>query len=204
MSAPCVGICVPSKGQPALGFLRSAVKIVSAVMQHGPAVLWFDAEGTEVPQSRYGLALQAIKEPVTHLLWLDDDMELPGDCVHRFLDAGKDIVGANYRRRRPPYLGTATSLADAVVDSVGQVGLERVRSIGFGCALVRREVFEAIPQPWFLCHWDPAVEGYYTEDVYFCDRAREVGFEVWVDHGLSRDVAHIGTVAWRFRSKPNG
>ena len=33
------------------------------------------------------------------------------------------------------------------------------------------------------------VEG---EDVYFCTMARVHGFEVWVDHDLSKEVTHIG------------
>ena len=46
--------------------------------------------------------------------------------------------------------------------------------------------------PWFANH---DALGYCTEDVVFCDRAREAGFRVLVDHDLSRELTHTGSVA---------
>ena len=34
------------------------------------------------------------------------------------------------------------------------------------------------------------------EDYYFCERAREAGFEIWCDGDLSRELAHIGQKAY--------
>ncbi|GAI93114.1 unnamed protein product, partial [marine sediment metagenome] len=45
---------------------------------------------------------------------------------------------------------------------------------GAGFLLVKREVFEKLPYPWFSFE-----KG--GEDLYFCDKARENGFEIWAD-----------------------
>jgi hypothetical protein len=34
------------------------------------------------------------------------------------------------------------------------------------------------------------------EDFYFCSQARQLGHEIWIDNLLSRDLQHLGTVAF--------
>jgi hypothetical protein len=30
------------------------------------------------------------------------------------------------------------------------------------------------------------------EDIYFCIKAKDAGFDTWVDHDLSKGIKHIG------------
>ena len=39
--------------------------------------------------------------------------------------------------------------------------------------------------------------GLVGEDVYFCKLARERGFDVFVDHDLSKDCGHVGMLEYK-------
>jgi hypothetical protein len=62
-------------------------------------------------------------------------------------------------------------------------GLFRVDAFGFGAVLIKRDVFERVPRPWFKGH-----EG--GEDIGFCRKAREHGIELWCDGRYW--LAHLG------------
>jgi hypothetical protein len=55
-------------------------------------------------------------------------------------------------------------------------GLTEVDRMGGGCVLVKREVYEKLPKPCYK--YD---EKHKTEDLYFCDLAKEKGYEIWVE-----------------------
>ena len=38
--------------------------------------------------------------------------------------------------------------------------------------------------------------GYCTEDVTFCNKVRAAGNQIWIDHDLSREIRHVGSVAF--------
>jgi hypothetical protein len=65
--------------------------------------------------------------------------------------------------------------------------------MGFGMVWVATDVFRAMPKPWFSHEWLPDQEVFRGEDYYFFERAREAGFECYVDHDLSKEVGHIGS-----------
>ena len=70
-----------------------------------------------------------------------------------------------------------------------------MKIIPTGCLLIRMRVFDKIPKPWFSTRIEgEKIQG---EDYYFCDRAREAGFEIWCDGDLSREIGHIGQAVYR-------
>jgi hypothetical protein len=54
--------------------------------------------------------------------------------------------------------------------------------------LIRRHVLEELGDPWFV---NEAADGW-TEEFYFCERARAAGFKVLVDPQVA--LGHIGNV----------
>jgi hypothetical protein len=67
-----------------------------------------------------------------------------------------------------------------------------VMGVGFGMVLIRKEVFEKTPKPWFWFD-TTAKGGTIGEDIYFCAKAFDSGFDTIVDHDLSKHIRHIGT-----------
>ena len=59
----------------------------------------------------------------------------------------------------------------------GNDGLIKIDGAGAGFLLVKREVFEKIPYPWFSFE-----KG--GEDLYFCEKASKNGFEIWADMSI--------------------
>jgi len=158
-------------------------------------------ENTYIENQREELAIAAIKSKATHLLWLDDDMRFPPDTLMKLLAHDEAIVGVNYPTRRLPLRPTAfqtTGLKGGtparLEDDPDAPLLVPVEALGFGAVLMRTEVFAALEQPWFTHQWDEKIRRWIGEDVQFCLRAADAGFEVLVDTELSREVGHTGMI----------
>jgi hypothetical protein len=153
--------------------------------------------GTILPSSRQSLAREALETGVSHTLWIDTDMAFPKDTLHRLARADKDMIGINARGRRPPYPflaeATATARLETKKDSTGIVEVHRV---GFGLVLIKTDVFRKMDAPFFDFEWLKETASFRGEDYYFCEKARTYGVEFWVDHDLSKQVAHIGDFAF--------
>ena len=68
--------------------------------------------------------------------------------------------------------------------------LIHVDGIGFGCVAVHREVLEKMSEPWFRFDYLPnSSEIKCSEDYYFSKKARENGYEIYVDRNVM--VGHI-------------
>jgi hypothetical protein len=69
-------------------------------------------------------------------------------------------------------------------------GLNPVCAIGMGCIAIRRDVLEDWPknEPYFANHYE--FGKYWTDDVWFCCCARQMGHGVYVDCGL--ELPHLG------------
>jgi hypothetical protein len=62
-------------------------------------------------------------------------------------------------------------------------GLSKVAAVGMGFCVVKREVFEKIGGDWFTYMHSSG------EDVSFCKRADEAGFDIWLDSDIR--VGHV-------------
>ena len=137
-----------------------------------------------------------LKYNASHILFIDTDMSFPPDTMRRLLKANKDIIGANYIRRTPPFEPLAATKDHLVTRATG---LFEVRRMPTGLLLIKAEVFRRIPEPWFCVNWIGSdIMG---EDYLFCDMAREHGFEIWMDTNLSLEVVHWGEIGFRWSER---
>ena len=167
----------------------------------------YTVNGTLIFDQRQKLAKAALDDGCDYVLWIDSDMRFPKNTIERLLKHDKPICGVNATTRTIPVKATAKYLKIDLeektntwlqVSSKGKTGIERVASIGCGVMLVKREVFEKTPEPWFWFYQLPG-EKVLGEDVHFCIAAQDAGFETWVDHGLSNEIGHVGdyTFGWK-------
>lgn len=200
-----VRLCIPTSGHPHWRFTESLLMLVSRFIKVDPlmpvAMSHEFIEGSLLPKSRRLLVEHALAfddpdvGPVTHILFLDDDMAFPPETFQRLLEHGKPIVACNYPTRRFPVHMTAQKDGKPI-SSAGKHSVEKVNHAGMGVMLVDIEVFKAIPKPWFMVGWwsNEAGEGEISEDAFFCMKARTHGFDTWVNHDLSQEVSHFGGI----------
>ncbi len=117
----------------------------------------------------------------THILFIDSDVLPRPNTLDKLLELDKDIVTGVYP------MTTKKSITWSVVKDDLMVELDelprnpfKVKHCGFGCVLVKMKVFEKLEWPYWKNEFQP---GQITkgEDIYFCDKAREAGFDIWCE-----------------------
>jgi glycosyltransferase involved in cell wall biosynthesis len=138
----------------------------------------------------------ALEQGMDYILYIDDDMVLPSDrkLFTELVNHDKDIIAPLFFHKGPPHAplifkrmiygneGCSYTTFDNILDY--KKGLVEVDGVGFGCALVKTDVFRAVEKPYFI-YGDTC-----GEDLYFCNKAITKGFKVYCDTTLQ--VGHIG------------
>jgi hypothetical protein len=155
------------------------------------------SEGTLIANQRAELTLDAMREQCSHILFIDSDMRFPQDLISRLLAHDLDIIATNCARRRMPTGPTAQVYKpdgerELVWTMPESKGLQEVHSVGMGVMMIKSSVFKALSEPWYETPWRHDKRGYIGEDVFFCRKAREAGFKIWIDHDVSKEIGHIG------------
>lgn len=123
-----------------------------------------------------------------YLFFIDADMSFPPDILDILLQRHKDIVGALYVGRTKPYMPCVFEMKKEPLEFPNIIKLQgeffKVGAISTGCLLIHRRVFERIPYPWF--GWKKGIPG---EDLFFCWKASQYGFDIWCD--ASRKIYHV-------------
>ena len=136
--------------------------------------------------------------------WVDTDMVLESHTICHMIKRAKEIdgkflTGVYYQRggNHNPVLTMrleSTKYKDEYTSSFvnpqkGAVNPFKVDGSGFGCMLTHRDVFKDMKQPYFKFEiFDNGVE--FSEDFYFCKRAKELGVQLWAIPDLK--TVHLG------------
>lgn len=186
-------VAVPATDMCHTRFATSLCGLIAYSMKEAPGLgVSCVTYGTSIlPWSRQLLVYRARKLGASHMLWLDSDMVFPSDTLIRFVRHQKDIVAANCMVRRAPFRCTAQVGGKELITSPESSGLEKADRLGLACALVSMEVFERVPEPWFELQWLPEEHLFRGEDYGFCLKVLEAGFEMYIDHDLSKQVEHL-------------
>jgi len=114
-----------------------------------------------------------------YILWIDTDMMFRPNSLKKLLDCNKDIVSGLYFSRGYPFQPLASHKVRGTnlfkPADVNKNGLIEVDAAGFGFMLIKKGVFDKIEKPWFV------YKKTLGEDYYFCTKAKEAGFKVFVN-----------------------
>lgn len=182
-------ICVPCMDMVASGFAQSL-----AMLQKGgnETAIMFEC-GSLIYDARNKLAKQAIKMQADYTMWLDSDMIFKPDTMVRLLAHDVPIVSGAYFRRSPPYHLVAFDKCDTETREWTDLPLptETVKcgGVGFGCVLVRTDVLFEVAAKYKT--WFEPTNGF-GEDLSFCYRARECGFDILLDPTIT--CGHVGHI----------
>lgn len=184
-----IAVCVPSgeTWKADMGVCFAGLCVESA--SHGLKLSIINERMCSIALSRNSHVADvfSLRPEPTHILWIDSDQTFPNDALIRLLAHDKAIVGTVYPRKIAPH-DTVGRLLNK--EDFGKGGLQKADILGSGFMLVKREVYESFPWPWYEEKWDAT--GYCSEDIVFCHKSRAAGFEVWCDLDLSREIGHSG------------
>lgn len=156
--------------------------------------------GSLIYMSRDTLATKAISAEADFVLWLDSDMVFEPDTLKKMLAVLEarpeiDILTGLYFRRTKPYTPVIFDKLD--IDEQDRCtytefknipeGLFEVGGCGFGCVLMRSEVFLDVQSKYGQMF---APIGRTGEDLAFCWRARSCGCKIYCDPSI--ECGHVG------------
>lgn len=188
-----------------------AASLTGLAVPDGTQIVWRFGHAIA---AQMNLLVEALLETDKDWLWiLGDDHSFSPGLLGKLLDhelasGPPEIIVPLCLTRVPPY-------QPVIFSGFGEDGRHRIRvdlddhpdggviaihSAGSGGMLVRRSVFETIPAPWFESYSVSPVE--MGEDVVFCDKARDAGFQIYCD--LDANLGHcVSGVVWPVR-EPEG
>ena len=143
-----------------------------------------------ISDAALGFIAYAIGGEFSHVLWLDSDMVFNDSLFDDLYESGKDFTTGIFHARRPGHQScifkTLTPPARYKWDEYpAQTFL--IGGCGMAATLVSTEVLKAVRTKYGNC-FTPAYN--LGEDLAFCKRASELGFEIWAEPCAV--VGHIG------------
>lgn len=179
-------------------FTKSVANMVAYSWMHGLSIFQMGiTERMVVDWARNDLARKAkdhineyTGEKFTHVLWLDDDHVFEADLACVLARHDRDMVSALYYARIGKTL-PVVYVKDDTGDEYKHFPLIQAPNcifecdaVGFGAMLMRRDVLDCVPEPWFTIDYRAG------EDIAFCVRAKKNGVRVWCDGQYK--LGHIG------------
>jgi hypothetical protein len=148
-----------------------------------------------------------------YLLTIDDDVETPEHAIVKLIQDNKDIVGGFYRLKQDDRAVTAVRIPGKpdFPEILKKKLLTPAVYVSTGMMLVKRRVIEAMTAAYPSLHYTQNRTGkpawalyqpyihhdeYLSEDWAFCQRAKDVGFEVWADGAVR--CGHWGLIKYTF------
>ena len=164
-----------------------------------------------VSRVRNLIAKDFLDSDCTDLMFIDSDINFNAGDIFRLMawniDPKKGIVAGIpvARKKGKTYISTLDTDEEENI-FMNHMGLVRAKRVATAFMLIRREVFEKMYEAhpeWryhdekkigdeMIAFFDFALKdgNYIGEDFLFCDRARELGFEVWIDPTIK--LGHVG------------
>jgi GT2 family glycosyltransferase len=174
-------MCIPHTGYGILQAAYSLIPMVCKARAQGITVDMLPIGLSLVYTAREEAACAMLSEEYDALLFIDSDMITPENLLTKLVEADKDIVSALAFRRTKPYepcIFEKCDREDARFWYDYPKGLIEIQGVGMACTLIKRKVFEIVPQPWFFP--EPKI----GEDLAFCIRAKENGFKIFCNTEL--------------------
>jgi len=166
--------------------------VANIQMMHVPihhSMDWHYPRNMPVDKARTDAAEKALKDGCKYILFRDYDVLAPPNALNVLMARDVDVISAPYlSKQKPPW---PLIIKDGTPTWAWKHGdVVKCDRVGMGCTLIKTELFERLPKPWFqTSHKEhselginaPAVQSY-TEDMFFCERIyEELGIRPYAD-----------------------
>lgn len=117
----------------------------------------------------------------THILFFDSDVVPRPNTLEKLLLHDKDIVAGVYPMLLRGKLCWSVS-REELFKPVRWLPDNPFKAISCGCGviLIKYQVFEKLEWPYWKNVYAPGIK-VMQEDIYFCEKARTAGFDIWCD-----------------------
>ncbi len=166
-----------------------------------------NCSGSLLVAERNRLITAFLESDSTHMLCIDSDLGWPYQAVLALLSHDLDFVAGVYPTRRENYFLFRPVFNEDKSVFKNEKNLLKMEYIPAGFMLLKRKVLEEMVKHFSDLYFKPQDEklpsGYclfntevmngefWGEDYVFCRRAREAGFDIWVDPLIEFDHAGI-------------
>lgn len=119
--------------------------------------------------------------PPDYLLWIDDDIIVPVDCVKKFVESNEDIISGVYYYKNPGHKAMNRYWEDGSPKYINEetVGIEKCDFLApTGCLWMKTSVVNGLTRPYFEQSFpeDGVPHGYqFGEDRYFTEKCVQSG-----------------------------
>lgn len=188
-------------GMPTMGTVQAKTyEALMKIKKEDNKVFPLITEYSLVYLARDNIVARTLQNPEADYLWfVDSDIIPPSETLLALLADDVDIVSAVYPYRTDKEDGIVGTSKDLVpylpndliaYDENGEPRAKMLNAgrIGMGCCLIKRKVLEAVMNKYGTCFTPTQGLG---EDYTFCELAKSLGFEIWLDGGVW--CKHIGT-----------
>ena len=158
--------------------------------------------------ARNTLAKQAVTEGFDRVLWLDSDMDFQPDLLEKLsadMDEGRELVSGLYFKRKAPvkpviyrevgyYQKPDTEEVTPIAvpyEDYPQDSIFPIAGCGFGGVLVSTDLIKRVGEKFGL-PFSPIIG--FGEDLSFCNRAKQLGAELWCDSRVKMGHVGLGTI----------
>ncbi|MBQ5787269.1 MAG: hypothetical protein IIW12_03625 [Oscillospiraceae bacterium] len=184
-------LAIPSGDFMPVQFVKSLTGLERKLDRDGVNYEECIVDGTLVYMARDKLASKAVNDGFSHVLWLDSDMVFSPNLLEDLMMCKKSFVSCCYNGRRPGYHSCIFKSIDLIkgVERFEEYPREpfRIAACGFGAVFMETEILRAVMLN-FKTAFTP--ETNLGEDIAFCKRARDLGFEIWAEPNCQ--LGHVG------------
>jgi hypothetical protein len=179
-------------------------------LPHGTQLIYGQARGVYVATNQNVIARQFLSTDAEYFWLVNDDQLYPPHTLSRLLAHDVNVcvpvcLGHDFPFKPLIYdhdAGDEVGLRPRYLDDSDR-GLVQVVAAGGGGMLLKRVVFESIPDPWWEVHTArppgaPPIQS--TEDVDFCRKIRALGVPIWCDTDAVVGHQTVFTV-WPYRDR---
>jgi hypothetical protein len=182
--------CLPGSSYQS-GFFDSWMKLIATFDDHEYSYIRSEGSNVSLVRERclhpFRNVLPKSKDPFygeidyDYIMWIDSDMIFKPEDFWKLIKNDVDIVSGCAKMNPNSYA------LEVYQDRLPVNGLIEVKWVGMAFMLVKKGVFEKVESPWFQTK---VVDGkLVTEDIYFCKKAQEAGYKIWIDPTVN--IGHI-------------
>lgn len=183
-------IGIPTMDSVPVEFLKSLCNLMGKLRGDGVDCELRIENGTLVYYAREAIARYAVLKNFTHILWLDSDMVFEPEIVEDLQFSGKKFVTGIAHSRRPPF---SSCIFKEIFPGVEKWKGEypnntfQIAACGMACVLMDVEIVRVMEDKYPVLFMPTDT---YGEDVAFCWRATQCGFDIWAEPSVR--VGHVG------------